>query len=619
MLLSHLIPGSWLLLPTLVLACLIALAGCRTSIEPEAFSPSPLPDGEPVRGWNILSNSLEDGLRTIERASAYDINHLQISHELIHDLRHVREPRRMDVARKLTEAAHEAGIQEVVFWDRVLHELRYYPDEFRTGPNRTIDLDNPAFWEWFKDDYRKKLDDAGNIQGIILTFIETGARVERQHSEKLTTNQQKLAAVVNAVAEVVIEERGMNLYARTFSYTFAEYDNIIGAVNLFENPRIRLMMKETPHDFFLTHPNDLYAGTIARPTLMEFDAAGEFNGQGLIANTWPQYMLRRWDDFLQRDHIIGYVARTDRYGTTRMIDRPSEINLYALKRRFEDRKVDVAVITREFIEERYGKAAYPYVRDAFANAYDIVSSTLYTLGTNVADHSKMDFDPYRSSYARHVSGKWLNPPVVRLGHAVDRELHYWKDIIEHIAPPFAKRGGAHWGEVPEVAENQWLTPDEQMNETYLRYILTEKDYGVRLAEESLAHIRAAKPHLTPQDAEELERHFERTLLTARLYRATAAAYWGFRAWSRGGEHRTPYVQDMTRQGLLDMRQTAQEIRDYPVPAARGQWDWVGDADTADRYWRWIVVEGWPERTHGQETGMGGLRFPLEPEAPDSES
>ena len=57
------------------------------------------------------------------------------------------------------------------------------------------------------------------------------------------------------------------------------------AVDLFERPEIRLMMKETPHDFFLTHPNDFFAGRIARPTIIEFDITGEFNGQGIIANT----------------------------------------------------------------------------------------------------------------------------------------------------------------------------------------------------------------------------------------------------------------------------------------------------------------------------------------------
>lgn len=58
------------------------------------------------------------------------------------------------------------------------------------------------------------------------------------------------------------------------------------------------MMKEAPHDFLLTHPNDFIAGTINQPTIIEFDAAAEFNGQGILANTWTEFILKRWSDFL---------------------------------------------------------------------------------------------------------------------------------------------------------------------------------------------------------------------------------------------------------------------------------------------------------------------------------
>lgn len=153
------------------------------------------------------------------------------------------------------------------------------------------------------------LDLLPRIDGIVLTFIETGARAEDQQSKRFETPQAKLAAVVNAVADVVIGERRLNLYARTFAYTHEEYENITGAIDRFERREIRLLMKETPHDFFLAHPNDTFAGRIARPTIIEFDVAGEFNGQGLIANTWPEYVLGRWTAFVSRPHVIGYSAR----------------------------------------------------------------------------------------------------------------------------------------------------------------------------------------------------------------------------------------------------------------------------------------------------------------------
>ena len=326
------------------------------------------------------------------------------------DLNEVRDEKKRALVNRLVDSAHAAGIREVVVWDHALYELSYYPERFRTGPNGTIDLDDPAFWAWLKQDYREMLDRVPAVDGVVLTFIETGARAERQHSRVMSTPQEKLAAVVNAVADVVIGERKLNLYARTFSYTHAEYRAIIGAVDRFR-PDVRLLMKETPHDFFLTHPNDRYAGTIARPTVIEFDAAGEFNGQGQIAITWPEYMLGRARDLLRRPHVIGYTARTDRYGGTRLVGHPAEIDLYALKRFVEDPKITSERVTSEFAAAHYGKAAAPFVARAFRNAFDIVSSSLYTLGTNVANHSRLDYDGYTSSYARHVSGKWIEPPI----------------------------------------------------------------------------------------------------------------------------------------------------------------------------------------------------------------
>ncbi|HNY15260.1 MAG TPA: hypothetical protein PKI12_06950, partial [Bacteroidales bacterium] len=319
-----------------------------------------------IRGWNILSDSFVDDIATISAAKSYNINHLQLSHDLLMDLQEIRDPKRQKLVNDLIDEAHGAGIGEVVVWDHALYNLKYYPDEFKTGPKGTINLDNQAFWEWFREDYRALMNLAPEADGVVLTFIETGARAENQYSEKLKTGPEKLAAVVDAVADVVCDELNKQLYIRTFAYTDAEYLNTIGCIKHIKNQKIRLMMKETPHDFFLTHPDDKYAGTIDRPTIMEFDACNEFNGQGVIANTWPEYIVRRWSNLIRRPNVIGYVARTDRYGDTRLVGTPNEILLYALKRFTEDQSLTPGKISEEFLNERYGMKATRYLKPAFA-------------------------------------------------------------------------------------------------------------------------------------------------------------------------------------------------------------------------------------------------------------
>lgn len=550
---------------------------------------------EQIRGWNILSDSFVDDIATISAAKSYNINHLQLSHDLLMDLQEIRDPKRQKLVNDLIDEAHGAGIGEVVVWDHALYNLKYYPDEFKTGPKGTINLDNQAFWEWFREDYRALMKLAPEADGVVLTFIETGARAENQYSEKLKTGPEKLAAVVDAVADVVCDELNKQLYIRTFAYTDAEYLNTIGCIEHIKNQKVRLMMKETPHDFFLTHPNDKYAGTIDRPTIMEFDACNEFNGQGVIANTWPEYIVRRWSDLINRPNVIGYVARTDRYGDTRLVGTPNEILLYALKRFTEDQSLTPGKISEEFLNERYGMKATRYLKPAFAMAYDIVSSSMYTLGTNMANHSKLDYDPYKSSYGRHVSGKWLDPPEVFVGHDVNRNFNYWTDVIEHLSPArFKTDDGPLLTEAPQVIHNKWVKPVEKMNETYLRYIIAEKEYGVKKAEEALKLVTKAKKTMDEKSYAQVHSLFQRTLITAKAYESAATAYFGYRIWAQGESFQSEWLRKTMSKALERMAETAIEIDNYREKVPRGQWNWRGDAATLREYNELITKTGWEE-------------------------
>lgn len=573
----------------------------------QGFS-KPLNDTLKIRGWTLLSDDLESGDKVLDHIEEYKINHIQLSHHIIHDLRHVKDTARLKKIQYFIKKAHDKGVEEVVVWDRSLYNLDYYPDKFKIGPKKLINLDDPEFWEWFKEDYRKMLDLIPDIQGIVLTFIETGARVENQYSAKMRSNQEKLAAVVNAVASVVIEERNLKLYARTFSYTYAEYENIIGAIELFENPDIVLMMKETPHDFFLTHPNNPFPGKIERPTIIEFDACGEFNGQGIIANTWPEYIKERWMDFLNRKEVVGYVARVDRYGDTRIIGRPSEINLYALKRIAEDITVSTDSIYKEFIMRKYNSEAYPFIETAFKNSYDIITSILYTLGTSTANHSSLFYDPYNSHWARHVSGKWLDPPVIHVKHNVNKKFHYWKDIINHLAPPWAKKGGAHLNEIPWVIENNWIDGKELMNQEYLEFVVQEKEFGIRLAKESLLEIERTKDILTEVQFDELYHYFKRTLLTAQLHKSVAIIYYGYRVHGRGKDFQSQDLLQKINTALEELKIIANEIIEYPNKPSVGQWNWIKDAENALMYYDWVTNGKWPKKISGFDTGLDGVRI-----------
>lgn len=547
-----------------------------------------------VKGWNILTDNPSETGSVIDAAKRYDINHLQLSHQLIMDLRQLKDTAKRREINTLVARAHNAHIKEVTLWDHALYDLDYYPDRFKTGPQGTIDLDNPDFWKWFRQDYRDMMALAPGADGLILTFIETGARAEQQYSKKMG-RPEKLARVINNIADVVIGELGKKLYIRTFAYTNDEYQTIIGCMDYLKSRKIILMMKETPHDFFLTHPDDQFAGKINRPTIIEFDAGNEFSGQGVIANTWPEHIIRRWKDLSRRNNVIGYVARTDRFGNTSAIGRPSEILLYALKRYSEDTTITAETVYNEFITAQYGSRALPWVKNAFKSSYDIVTSTLYSLGTCTANHSALNFDPYSSSYLLHVSGRWIDPPVVFVRHDVNKEFHYWKDIIEHISPARYKMPSAGLNKyAPDVIKNKWVTPAECMNEEYLNYLVGEKKFAVKKAEEALINVEKAKPFIKAEKYKVLYNTFSRTLLTARLYQAVTQAYFGYRVYARGESFRSEVVTTCIQQGLKDILETVKEMEACDEPYPRGSWDWKGDAQMALTYYRLIAEKGWPE-------------------------
>jgi hypothetical protein len=573
-------------------------------------SAAPLPPDAPVRGWTILAKSEPAALAVIAAAPAYHINHLELSQEIVSDLRELKDEPKRAFVNRLTDQAHAAGITEVVLWDHALYPLDYYPDEFRTGPNRTLDLDNPAFWTWLKADYRKLLDLAPHADAVALTFIGTAAPIEGQSSKNLPTNPQKLAAVVNAIADVVIGERHLNLYTRIFPNDNYGDPATLDLIGRFARNDVRLMIKFTPLDYFLTVPNSTDIGTIPRPTLVELDMAGEFNGEGVVVNTWIEDILRRWRDLAQRPHVIGYTARTDRLGESQIVGHPGEMNLLALKRAAEDPQVTAEQVYDEFLAARYGAGALPEVKAAFKDAYEITTSVFYTLGTVLNDHSRLDYDLYTPPYGHLTAGRWLNPPIGYVGHGVDREFHFWRDVVDHLAPPFVKDPSYKPPEfVPTAQIAGWLRPGEQMNKEYLRYIVTEKNYGVAQAEDAVRHIDNAQTGLAPAAYDELHHYFARTLLTARLQRAAASAYFGFRVWCRGEAFQTRYVHDTVQHGLAEIREVARLIRDYPVKPPTAQYVWAEDAGRAERYFKLIVEDGWPKESAGIVNPNAGMRFP----------
>ncbi len=554
----------------IVITILFLFYGCHQKTQPEKEIT--------IRGWNILTDHTPTAYKTLNAGVAYNINQLQLSHQICQNLKDVKNQWNRNIVNGLTKKAHESGIPEVVVWDHALYQLNYYPDRYKVNDSTQINLDNPKFWKWLKADYRKMLDHIPEINGIVLNFAETGARVENQYSEQLKTPEEKLAALVDSLASVVVKERNMKLYIRSSSYKSSERATLENSLKLIKTPGIVVVAGESSSDFFTAEPDNSWIKDISLPVIVEFDCAHEFQGQGIVASIFPETHLKWWKYYQKLPNVIGYSIRTDRYNKSSILGNPSEINLYAISKSTENPDVSYDEIAEGFIAEQFDSAAIPYIKPLFKIAPDIILASFFTLGLNTTNHSRLDFD-FASVYSRCVSESCLRNPQIEIAHGVNKSFRFWTDVVNHLAPAKYKLSEkVNPEDYPLAFQNNWIQPEELMDSTYLQYILTEKEYAVQQAEKAMKIINEAKVHCgNPKNFNKLYHTFNRTLMSAKLRKAYAQVYYAQRIWNRGEEFRSDRLQQLISDGLKEIVAESELITAYRRGGAKGQYNWKNDA------------------------------------------
>ncbi len=289
---------------------------------------------KPVKGFILLSNHRANNLRKLDSAVSWGINHIELSHyQLCHFLKDMRDSICRSDVNFLANEAVKRGIKEIFVWDHAFYEMDYYPDRFKVpadssavffhhtqrfagGMEMQLNLDDPGFWNWVYNDYDSLLALVPDINGIVLTFIETGSYVIYQHSLKATTPEEKIAMLVDSLAEYFVDRKGLQLTIRTFIYNRFEKDGMVKALSLIKHKNIRVMIKMVPHDWFLTYPYEDYVADILFPVVIEYDGGMEYCGENIIANSFPRYFDDGFNYYHQFPNVVGFCARTDRYGET---------------------------------------------------------------------------------------------------------------------------------------------------------------------------------------------------------------------------------------------------------------------------------------------------------------
>jgi len=438
-----------------VLVVVVALLVCAS------FALSGTPFSQRI--WQLHDYDMSHILHLIDIAPSYGVNGIQLSHDIIMDAHEILEDEnRQRDFKKIIEEAHARGLK-VTFWT---HELAKVPEEF-IGEDGRVDLDREELWLWFRTKYERVFSLLPNIDGVVLTFHETryivydNGRVSSELPE-----EARVAKLINELASVCAKH-GKKLYVRTFAYQPEELEFIKRGL-LAVNADITVMSKCVPHDWQPYYPpNPLLGDVGGHPQIMEIDLGHEFTGKSLIPYCNVNY-IKRMLDIAARRGVIGVVARVERH-SYHPFGTPNEVDIYALSKLWLNLDYSLSSIWQEWAEQKYGKAAAPYVISALRRTEKIVNLTYFPLGAWVTTHSFIPSLNYAVSHLKNnYPAKWIPTPS-------------WKRREYELNHP---------------------------SEITIKKVLREKDIARRLVRASIADLERARTKMDEQKWEELYRYFD---------------------------------------------------------------------------------------------------------------
>ena len=302
----------------------------------------------PRKGWVLLSYDMPYLREIIKHAPEYDVNHIQLSHDIMMNTYEVLEQsgRRGDI-NELIDLAHAYGVTEVVLWT---HELcrhgmptQYYAPADHPAAGHA-DGNNPGLWTWTQQRYRDLFTPGvgcPEADGVVLTFSEVDDNVyahgptippdrDVEFKHDGYTPAESAAAVINAVY-AVCAPIGKTLYPREW----------VG-FDTWARVMIRDGIALTDTSVWMMHKNvggidwpnmDTYhelTGTLpSHNEMVEFDIGGEYMGHSKSTFVMTAYLKDHWNYALARG-ADGAVARIDREGDA-MYYTANRLSMYGLK------------------------------------------------------------------------------------------------------------------------------------------------------------------------------------------------------------------------------------------------------------------------------------------------
>lgn len=433
-------------------------------------------------------------------------------------LRENLNPFRRDYLTQLIYEAGEAGIdvfledKELWFKDFI---LKSHPEIITNG---VFCPSKPFWWEEFLPaKYTELFIMLPQLAGVVSSFGTGESRLAISNmyncSCDLCKNLNPATWHRNMVNGMYkpFKAAGKKLVIRDFIYQKEEQDQFAKALEVLPI-EIALSLKNTPHDFYPTFPDNPLIGKVGeREQWIEYDVHGQYFGWGVTPSIMTADLEHRLA-YGTKNNVKGFIMRTDWEGVqdTSCFDTPNLINLYAASMMSKDPSVsrrDVYArwlhgenLLPQNISPKALKDTIDWTTEIMELTWPLVCSTVFVNGTVFSDNS-----------AFHVNIK--QPTWVAETH---HSLKNWFSGAEDALG---------------------------MQDENAKKILTEKDDAVKNSRALYDRVAASNPGLKPAVYQDLLERFDFLRVYAEGFRLTTCIYILARLLEERGNKQPAYLGD----------------------------------------------------------------------------
>jgi hypothetical protein len=223
------------------------------------------------------------------------------------------------------------NVKEIFVPDEI---LELYPH--LVNPENAVVCPSDPFWAGFISDvFAEICRRVPELKGFIISIGSHESKTAISRRNPCGCPRCKALKAVDWYRDIIaavhgpLQAAGKTLIVRDFSFTKANQSLLLqGAQEA--GCHVTVSLKNTPHDYYPTFPDNPRIGTTGHDEIVEFDTWGQFFGSGFFPVSIAEDMQRRIGHCLAKG-VTGLLFRTDWEGMfeNSTFNSPNMINLYA--------------------------------------------------------------------------------------------------------------------------------------------------------------------------------------------------------------------------------------------------------------------------------------------------